>query len=256
VALAQYLGVVGAAGVVIALVAAPGLLSKAEEAEEPAAEAAAGVVTVHQVRRRGLVVTGVGIALMVMFVGDSAATSYGTVFMKEALDSTGGRIQAGLFAYLVLQLVGRVVADRVIGAMGAARTLVLGALVAAAGFSVVASAPLWTVALAGFALAGVGLSVMVPLTFSAADGLDPTGSGTVIARVNLFNYAGVIVGSAVIGIVAGTDYANLRPAFAVPAVVVLLSAALAPAFRVVDRSRDAARQAAVARIEQAVRPSN
>ncbi len=253
VTLTRYLGVAGAAGAVVALAAGRGLLSKVEEAEEPAAEAAVGVATAHQARHRGLVVSAIGVALMVMFVGDAAATSYGTVFMKEALDSTGGRIQAGLFAYLVLQLLGRVVADRVIGGIGATRTLALGAVVAFVGFVSVAVAPQWSVAVAGFGLVGLGLSVMVPLTFSAADGLDPAGSGTVIAKVNLFNYAGVIVGSAVIGILAGEDYANLRFAFAVPAGLVLCSAALAPAFRVVDRSRAAARQAAAARAEQTVR---
>jgi MFS family permease len=196
------------------------------------------------------VITGVGVALMVMFIGDSAATSYGTVFLTEALDSTGGRVQAGLFAYLVLQLLGRVVADRIIGAIGAARTLVVGGLVAAVGFGLVVYSPQWSVAVAGFALMGLGLSVVVPLTFSAADGLDPTGSGAVIAKVNLFNYVGVIVGSAVIGIVAGTDYANLRPAFAVPAVLVALITVLAPAFRVVDRARAAARELASVRSVQ------
>ena len=243
VPLAPYLGAAGAVGLVVALAAASGLLSKAEEAEEPAAEAAAGVAQVHEVRRRGLVVAGVGVALMVMFIGDSAATSYGTVFMSEALDSTGGRVQAGLFAYLTLQLLGRVVADRIIGGIGAARTLVLGALAAAAGFALLVITPQWSVAVAGFALMGLGLSVVVPLTFSAADGLDPAGSGRVIARVNLFNYAGVVVGSAIIGVAAGTDYQNLQAAFAVPAVLVLLVTALAPAFRVVDRSRAAAREA-------------
>jgi MFS family permease len=247
VGLGVYLSAAGALGLVIALAAGPGLLSKAEEAEEPAAEAAAGVTRAHEVARRGLVVTGVGVALMVMFIGDSAATSYGTVFLKEALDSTGGRVQAGLFAYLVLQLLGRVVADRIIGGLGAARTLILGALVATTGFALVVFSPQWSVAVGGFALMGLGLSVVVPLTFSAADGLDPSGSGAVIARVNLFNYAGVVVGSAIIGIVAGTDYASLRPAFAVPAVLVLLITTLAPAFRVVDRARAAAREAAVVR---------
>jgi MFS family permease len=247
VGLAQYLGAAGVVGLVIAVAAGPGLLSRSEEAQQPAAEAAAGVARVHDVRRRGLVVTGVGVALMVMFIGDSAATSYGTVFLTEALDSTGGRVQAGLFAYLVLQLLGRIFADRIIGAVGAARTLVLGALVAAAGFGLVVYSPQWSVAVAGFGLMGLGLSVVVPLTFSAADGLDPAGSGAVIAKVNLFNYAGVIVGSAVIGIVAGTDFANLRLAFAVPAVLVALITVLAPAFRVVDRARAAAREVASVR---------
>jgi hypothetical protein len=130
-----------------------------------------------------------------------------------------------------------------------------GAIIGTAGFAAVAVSPQWTVAAAGFALMGLGLSVMVPLTFSAADALDPAGTGTVIAKVNLFNYGGVIIGSAVIGIVGGLggtggeDYPNLRVAFAVPAVLVLLSAALAPAFRVVDAARAAAREAASLRAE-------
>ncbi len=246
VTLTQYLLAAGALGLVISLTAGPLLLSKAQEAQEPAAEAAAGVAALHETKRRGLVVAGIGIALMVMFIGDSAATSYGTVFMDNALKATGGLIQAGLFGYLVLQLLGRVVADRIIGGIGAARTLVAGALVATAGFVVVAVSAQWMVAVAGFALMGLGLSVMVPLTFSAADGLDPAGSGTVNAKVNLFNYAGVIIGSAVIGIIAGEDFADLRIAFAVPAVLALLITGLAPAFRIVDRSRAAARQAAAA----------
>ena len=250
VTLTPYLAAVGALGVVVALVGAPGLLSKAEEAEEPAAEVAAGVAQAHQASRRGLVVAGVGTALMVMYIGDSAATSYGTVFMEDALDSTGGRIQAGLFAYLLLQLVGRVFADRVIGAIGASRTMLTGALVGVAGFALIVFSSQWTVAVGGFALMGLGLSVVVPLTFSAADALDPAGTGTVIAKVNLFNYAGVIVGAGVIGVVAGEDYANLRPAFAVPAVLVLLITTLAPVFRVVDRARAAARQVHVAPAEE------
>lgn len=247
VTLTQYLVAAGALALVIALAGGPLLLSRAREAEEPAAEAAAGLSGVHVVARRGRVVAMVGIALMAMFVGDAAATSYGTVFMEDALDATGGIVQAGLFAYLTLQLLGRVVADRIIGWVGAARTLVGGALVGTVGFAVVVISPQWSVAVAGFALIGLGLSVVVPLTFSAADGLDPTGSGTVIARVNLFNYGGVIIGSAVIGIVAGTEYENLRPAFAVPAVLVLFITALAPAFAIVDRSRAAAREAVAAR---------
>jgi len=88
---------------------------------------------------------------------------------------------------------------------------------------------------------------------SYLEALDPAGSGTVIAKVNLFNYVGVIVGSAVIGIIAGTgeDDSRLRLAFAVPAGLILLITALAPAFRVVDTARAAARQAAAARAGQA-----
>ena len=120
-------------------------------------------------------------------------------------------------------------------------TAVAGALLAAGGFAVVASASRPQVAVAGFALVGVGLSVVVPLSFSAADALDPAGSGVVVARVNLFNYLGVIVGTALIGVVA--EAVDLRFAFWVPAGLVLVIIVLAPAFRVVDAGIRAAREA-------------
>jgi MFS family permease len=246
VTLTSYLFGASLLGLVVALSGGPFLLPKARETQQPAAEAAAGLAHAHQTRHRGVVVALVGVALMTMFIGDSAATGYGTVFLRDELESTGGRIQAGLFAYLVCQLIGRVGADRVIGLIGAARTIVTGALIAASGFALVVFSPQWSMVVTGFALMGLGLSIVVPLTFSAADGLDPAGSGTVIARVNLFNYAGVIIGSAVIGVVAGADYENLRIAFAVPGVLVLLITVLAPAFRVVDRARAAARETAAA----------
>jgi hypothetical protein len=193
------------------------------------------------VTHRRLIITLAGVALMTMFIGDSAATSYGTTFMTHALHSTGGRVQVGLFAYLVCQLLGRIVADRIIGALGADR----GCRRADRGRRVYPGrlGPQWTYAAVGFALMGLGPSVVVPLTFSAADGLDPAGTGVIIARVNLFNYAGVIIGARVIGTVAGFAYAQLRLAFAIPAVVVLLITMLAPAFRVVDAARAAAQAA-------------
>jgi MFS family permease len=240
----MFLGAAAAAGVVISLIAGPGLLTKAQEAEEPAAEAAAGVPRVTT--RRGWVVVFIGIALTTMFIGDAATTSWSTIFLQDALSATPTIVQAGLFAYLVLQFLGRTTADSIIGRIGAVRTVVLGALVAAGGFVAVVLAPQWQLAVTGFALVGLGLSVVVPLTFSAADALDPAGTGTVIAKVNLFNYAGVIVGSAIIGIVAGTgeDAGRLRLAFAVPAVLVLVIMVLAPAFRVVDAARAASAAAA------------
>jgi len=174
---------------------------------------------------------------MVMFIGDAATTSWGGIFLQDALAANEHLVPAGLFTYLTFQFLGRTISDRVIGRAGAVATLVIGGLVAASGFALVATAQVVLTALGGFALVGLGLSVVVPLTFTAADALDPTGSGSVIARVNLFNYAGVIAGSVVIGVIY--DAGSLRLAFAAPAVLVLAILALAPAFRVVDAARSA-----------------
>jgi MFS family permease len=232
----QYLGGAAAVGIVIALGAAWGLLRRSHETPTaPALVSATGAV----VARRGVTVALIGMALMTMFIGDAATTNWSGIFLRDVLAASDAVVPSALFAYLVFQFLGRTAADSIIGRIGAVRTVLVGATVAAGGFAVVAVAPRWPVAVAGFALVGLGLSVVVPLTFSAADALDPEGTGTVIAKVNLFNYAGVIVGSAVIGVVAGTgdDDGRLRLAFVVPAALVVLILALAPSFRVVDRAR-------------------
>ena len=239
----------GAAAVaaLVSLIAGPGLLKKADEAHNPAT-AAVAPTDEGRVPRRGLTVAFIGIALMVMFIGDAATTNWSGVFLKDVLSANEHVVPAGLFAYLVFQFLGRTVADRIIGRLGAVMTVVFGSLVAAGGFALVAFSKQAPMAVGGFALVGLGLSVVVPLTFSAADALDPAGTGSVIAKVNLFNYAGVIVGSAVIGVVADPAMlGDLRLAFVVPAALVLLIIALAPSFRVVDTARDRAARAIAAR---------
>jgi predicted MFS family arabinose efflux permease len=245
---AYYLGGAGAAGLLLSLIFGPGLLKKADEEHNPATSAVLAAGEDAPKVRSGLIIWLVGIALMVMFIGDAATTNWSGVFLSKALDASDRVVPAALFAYLVFQFLGRTVADRIIGRIGGIATVIVGSVVAAGGFGLVAISKQPPLAISGFALVGIGLSVVVPLTFSAADALDPAGTGSVIAKVNLFNYAGVIVGSAVIGVVADpTMLGDLRLAFVVPAVLVLLIIALSPAFRVVDTARARAARAVAAR---------
>jgi MFS family permease len=182
---------------------------------------------------------------MVMFVGDASASNWSTVFIRDALDASAGTAPLGLAAYLAFQLLGRIVADRVIGWLGSMSTVIIGSLVAAAGFALVAAAPTPILAIAGFALIGLGLCVVVPISFSAADALDTTGTGVVVARVNLYNYAGFVVGAALVGLIAGV--VGLRWAFVLPGALVLAIVALSPVFRVADVPRTRAARSMAAR---------
>src|SRR2546423_10853704 len=111
---------------------------------------------------------------------------------------------------------GRAGAERLVRRYGPFRVGAGGGLVGAVGMTLVAAAPQPFLGVLGFGIVGAGLCVVVPQSFSAAGALDPTGSGVAIARVNLFNYVGFVVGAALIGAVA--KGASLRWAFAVPAV--------------------------------------
>jgi MFS family permease len=64
----------------------------------------------------------------------------------------------------------------------------------------------------------VGVGALVPLAFSAAGELDPSRVDEVVARVNLFNYAGAVLGAVAVGLLA--DGPGLALAFLLPAAVV------------------------------------
>jgi MFS family permease len=106
--------------------------------------------------------------------------------------------------------------------------------VGAAATILIALAPSEAWGLAAFGLLGVGLAPVIPLAFTAAAQHDEMGSGVAIARVNVFNYVGFVLGAPLIGLVA--DFSSLRWAFAMLAPVLLVVVALAPAFRTRSRA--------------------
>lgn len=217
------IAVVSVVGAVVGLVAGPSLLRRDEErAFTPEPSAAAGVALPWRP------ILLIGIAVTINYIADSATSNWSAVYLRDALDGSRSVAALGLGGYLTCQVLGRTFADRVVGRFGAARTVAVGAVVGAAGMAIVVAAPTPAVGIAGFAVVGFGLCVVVPQSFSAADAVDPAGSGVAIARVNLFNYLGFVVGAALIGAIA--EGASLRLAFALPGVLLLAIVALARDF--------------------------
>jgi len=93
---------------------------------------------------------------------------------------------------------------------------------------VVVIAPLPAVGIAGFAVLGLGLCIVAPQSFTAASHLDPTGSGVAVARVNVFNYVGFVLGAPLVGLVA--EVSSLRVGFVLPLLLVLAIVLTAKAF--------------------------
>jgi MFS family permease len=176
----------------------------------------------------------VGLAVMLMYISDSATSNWSAKYLEDALHAGGSVAPLGLAGYLGFQMLGRLVADWPVRRFGPVLPVAVGGLVGGAGMVLVAIAHNSAQAVVGFSIVGLGLCVVVPQSFSAAGALDPTGSGVAIARVNLFNYVGFVVGAVLIGVV--NDAAGLRWAFAVPAVLCLGIVGLAPAFRIAARA--------------------
>jgi len=166
-----------------------------------------------------------GLVVLAIFVADSAVSTWSTVYLQDDLGALAWVAPLGYAAYQGVVLVTRLITDRVVAAVGRARVVAVAATVSALGCAVVAVLPFPAAAIVGFALAGVSAGALIPVTFGAAGDLSPAHSDQVIARVNLFNYAGAILGAVVLGLLAdgpGLGIAFLLPAIALAGVLFAL----------------------------------
>jgi MFS family permease len=162
-----------------------------------------------------------------IYLGDSAVSTWGSVY-AEKVQHTDDNKALPYLLYMITQLVGRSLGDLGVRRWGALPVVRAGAVTAAAGFAIVAAAPEQVTSLVGFTVLGVGLCTLVPLTFAAGALTSPQDPDAAIARLNLFNYAGFLVGTPLVGAVG--DLAGFRAAMVLPLVLVLVILPLASAF--------------------------
>jgi MFS family permease len=172
----------------------------------------------------------VGIALMCVYIADSGASTFGADYLHKGLGSTESVAALAYAAYSLMTVAGRIMVDRTVDRVGPVRLVRVGGFTAVAAALAVAIAPSPAVAIAAFALLGLAICPAIPLAFTAAASHDKTSSGVAVARVNVFNYAGFVVGAPLIGGIA--EGASLRWAFAALVPVLLVVPLLATWFRI------------------------
>ncbi|MFJ9106369.1 MFS transporter [Streptomyces sp. NPDC102405] len=162
------------------------------------------------------------------YIGDSTVSNWSAKYLQDVLGSSEQLATVPYNVYMVTTLIGRTIGDFGVRRLGAATVVRLGSLVAAGGFAVVAVAPGPWVGMLGFTLLGLGLCVLVPQTFAAAGRLFPGASDAAVARLNVFNYVGFLVGSPLVGALGDTW--SYRGAMLVPMVLVLVTLVYAKSF--------------------------
>ncbi|MFE9023423.1 MFS transporter [Streptomyces sp. NPDC007808] len=186
---------------------------------------------------KGLVGFGVLLPLCLVmtfaYIGDSTVSNWSAKYLQDVLGSSEQLATVPYNVYMVTTLLGRAIGDFGVRRLGAVVVVRIGALVAAVGFAVVAGAPGAWVGMLGFTLLGLGLCVLVPQTFAAAGRLaaekyGPGASDAAIARINVFNYVGFLIGSPLVGALG--DVWNYRGAMLVPMVLVLVTLVYARSF--------------------------
>jgi MFS family permease len=146
-------------------------------------------------------VVALGLTGTALMVCEGAALGWSAIFLHDYRGASLALAATAVTAYTGAQAAGRVIGDRLTLRHGAPALFRAGGLVAACGLAMALLSPNLVAAIGGFAVAGAGASVLLPLAYSAV-GQTKTGSpeaATPISRFTTFTYAGTLFGPAAIG---------------------------------------------------------
>jgi MFS family permease len=147
--------------------------------------------------RRVLLFGAMGASVLTV---EAAVANWSGVFLHDRLGAPLGVAALGYVAFTGCQTAGRLVGDRVLARVPAARLLRVGVLVAAAGLAVVVLSPSVGLAIAGFAVLGLGIATSLPVLFGVVGHLGAAGGAAVsLARFTTMTYAGILLAPAIIG---------------------------------------------------------
>jgi MFS family permease len=192
--------------------------------------AAADRAPVHLQRTPGIRVArgliAVGVLAAAAFVVEGGCESWSALFLERQLHAHPSISGLGPGIFGGSMAIGRFFGQAASRASG--RVLVAGGTtLAAAGCIVVAAAPTPAVGIAGFALAGAGVSLNAPVLFGFA--ARRPDAATAVATVTTIGYLGLLVGPPLVGLVAQAS--SLRVSFLVLAAVAAAVAAAATRVR-------------------------
>ncbi|MGW0956087.1 MFS transporter [Streptomyces sp. NPDC002545] len=224
---AATLGTAAVLGVVVSLCAAPGLLPTAAGPAADAGTESGGPAGQAAPARTRIWILAV-LALMVMLC-EGVANDWSVLHLRTVLGASDSTAAFAYGAFAATMTIGRLLADRVSARFGPAAILRYGASVAAVGMAAAALSPWIPLALAGWALFGVGLSGCVPQLFSAAGHADADAAGANVSKVAGLGYLGMLAGPAVIGWL--TRLVPLNLTFFLPVACCVVAAATAGVLR-------------------------
>lgn len=164
------------------------------------------------------------LALLCM-VPEGAVMDWAAVYLGQELGADAFRAGLGFAGFAAAMALMRFSGDALRNRFGAVRTLRASALIGAVGLMLAAMAPVPELAMAGFALAGLGVANLVPVMFSAAGNHPGLAPGQAISTVTMVGYAGILIAPASIGYAA--EAVGFRATYAALALCLLLVMAMA-----------------------------
>ena len=149
------------------------------------------------------VVLFIGVLCFIVFLTEGSALDWSAVFLTSARGAGASQAGLGYVAFATTMTAGRLLGDAIVRRLGGARVITLGGLCAACGLALAILVPVWQAGVLGYALVGVGCANIVPVLYSAIGRQTVMAEAVAVPAVTTLGYAGILVGPAAIGFVAG-----------------------------------------------------
>ncbi|MEI2299043.1 MFS transporter [Ensifer sp. MJa1] len=165
----------------------------------------------------------IGIMALFSMVPEGTVLDWGALYLRNELGASVELSGFGFAAFSATMATMRFAGDLVRDRFGAKRTLRICTVTALVGMIIAGTAPNAYSAILGFAIAGIGISNMVPIAFSAAGNMPGLQPGIGLSVATFMGYSGMLFAPSVIGFVAEhTGFAIVFTAVPVLFIVVLL----------------------------------
>jgi MFS family permease len=231
----RHLSLIALAGLLVAavtgrtlltgVISGPGDRAVAQDRSVPPGHPAAadpGTSAWRRTLRTGRVVGFFGLIALCAAYDEGAIGDWGALHLRQDLGAGPGLAAAGYAAFALAEATGRLSGTTLLERLGRTPVLVLGGLTACAGMLVASLAPDVWLALAGFAVTGLGLANLFPVAIARA-GLRAGAGG--VALTSTLGYSGFLLGPPAIGFLASEF--GLRTGLTTLSFLALAAAAIA-----------------------------
>jgi fucose permease len=172
----------------------------------------------------------IGLMALLSMNSEGAVLDWGALYLRQELGSDIATAGFAFGAFAGAMALMRFAGDGVRNRLGAVMTFRISGLVAVIGMFVAGLASSPILAIAAFAISGLGIANMIPILFSAAGNQPGISPGAGMSVVTTMGYSGILVAPSVIGFVGErTGLSPVYIAIAILLFIVVLAAGMTKA---------------------------
>lgn len=176
----------------------------------------------------------IGLVALFSMIPEGAVLDWGALYFRNELGASVELSGLAFGAFSLTMATMRFAGDLVRDRFGAVNTLRFCTVMSIIGLATAGMASGPVMAMIGFAIAGIGISNMVPIAFSAAGNLPGMAQGIGLSVVTTMGYSGILVAPSAIGFIA--EHTGLAAIFLGLPVLHLVVLALSGLARHADRT--------------------